>query len=190
MKIVLVVVAVLVALLLVAGIVFGWAVHERNALVIEQQAVKAQWAQVDVALQRRADLIPNLVETVKGYAKQEVTVFTNIANARAALGGAQTPQQKMQANGQLDSALSRLLVIVENYPQLKSDRNFQELQFELAGTENRIAIERRKYNEAVQEYNKDLQLFPRNVIAGMFGFQAETYFQTEAGARTAPKVAF
>ncbi|HTP85610.1 MAG TPA: LemA family protein [Bryobacteraceae bacterium] len=187
MKIALIVIAVL--LVLAIG-VFGWAVGERNSLVTEQQSVKAQWAQVDVALQRRADLIPNLVQTVKGYAKQEQTVFTNIANARAALGGAQTPQQKMQANGQLDSALSRLLVIVENYPQLKSDRNFQELQFELAGTENRIAVERRKYNEAVQVYNRDIQLFPRNVIAGMFGFQAETYFQTEAGARTAPKVEF
>lgn len=187
MKIALIVIAVLVVL--VIG-VFGWAMGERNSLVTEQQAVKAQWAQVDVALQRRADLIPNLVQTVKGYAKQETTVFTNIANARAALGGAQTPQQKMQANGQLDSALSRLLVVVENYPQLKSDRNFQELQFELAGTENRIAIERRKYNEAVQQYNKDIQLFPRNIIAGMFGYQAETYFQTDAGARTAPKVEF
>jgi len=187
MKIALIVIAVLVVIVL--GL-FGWAMGERNALVTEQQAVKAQWAQVDVALQRRSDLIPNLVQTVKGYAKQEQTVFTNIANARAALGGAQTPQQKMQANSQLDSALSRLLVIVENYPQLKSDRNFQELQFELAGTENRIAIERRKYNEAVQQYNKDLQLFPRNIIAGMFGFQPETYFQTEAGARTAPKVEF
>ena len=187
MKIALIVIAVLAV---IAIGVFGWAMGERNALVTEQQAVKAQWAQVDVALQRRADLIPNLVQTVKGYARQESTVFTNIANARAALGGAQTPQQKMQANGQLDSALSRLLVIVENYPQLKSDQNFRELQFELAGTENRIAVERRKYNEAVQEYNKDLQLFPRNIIAGMFGFQSETYFQTEAGARTAPKVEF
>jgi len=187
MKIALIVIAVLAV---IAIGVFGWAMGERNALVTEQQAVKAQWAQVDVALQRRADLIPNLVQTVKGYARQESTVFTNIANARAALGGAQTPLQKMQANGQLDSALSRLLVIVENYPQLKSDQNFRELQFELAGTENRIAVERRKYNEAVQEYNKDLQLFPRNIIAGMFGFQSETYFQTEAGARTAPKVEF
>jgi LemA protein len=165
-------------------------VGARNQMVAKDQNVKAMWSEVDVQMERRADLIPNLVETVKGYAKQEMTVFTNIANARAALGGAQTPQQRMQANGQLDSALSRLLVIVENYPQLKSDRNFQELQFELAGSENRIAIERRKYNEAVQEYNKDIQLFPRNVIAGMFGYQPETYFQTEAGARTAPKVAF
>ncbi|MGA2181867.1 MAG: LemA family protein [Bryobacteraceae bacterium] len=188
MKIALIVIAVIVVLLI--G-VFGWAMGERNALVVEQQAVKAQWAQVDVALQRRADLIPNLVQTVKGYAKQEVTVFTNIANARAALGGARTPQEKIQANGQLDSALSRLLVIVENYPQLKSDRNFQELQFELAGTENRIAIERRKYNEAVQKYNTDIQLFPRNIVAGLFGFHTDNaYFQTDAGARTAPKVEF
>jgi LemA protein len=188
MKIVLIAVVVIVLAVLVF---FGWAMGARNQLVTEQQAIKNQWAQVDVALQRRADLIPNLVETVKGYAKQEQTVFTNIANARAALGGAQTPQQKIQANNQLDGALSRLLVVVENYPQLRSNENFLRLQDELAGTENRIAIERRKYNETVTKYNTDIQLFPNNLIAGMFGFQRENaYFQTEPGARTAPKVAF
>lgn len=182
---------VVIVLVLVVVVFFGWAMGARNTLVTEQQAIKNQWAQVDVALQRRADLIPNLVETVKGYAKQEQTVFTNIANARAALGGAQTPQQKIQANNQLDSALSRLLVVVENYPQLKSNENFLRLQDELAGTENRIAVERRKYNETVTKYNTDIQLFPNNLIAGMFGFQRENaYFQTEPGARTAPKVSF
>src|SRR5271155_195404 len=147
MKIALVVIGVIV---LAALGVFGWAAGSRNQLVTERESVNAAWAQVDVVLQRRADLIPNLVETVKGFAKQEQAVIKEVTDARAALGGAHSPQDKIAANGQLDGALSRLLVVVENYPDLKSNANFLRLQDELAGTENRIAIERRKYNEAVQ----------------------------------------
>jgi LemA protein len=188
MKIVLVIVGVLV--LFGLGI-FTWATGSYNGLVKENESVKGSWAQVDVALQRRADLIPNLVETVKGFAKQEQAVIKEVTDARAALGGARNPQEKIQANSQLDGALSRLLVVVENYPQLKSNENFLRLQDELAGTENRIAVERRKYNETVQKYNTDIALFPTNIAASLFGFQRnDAYFKTEAGARNAPKVAF
>src|SRR5579863_2064594 len=188
MKIALAVIAVVV--LIVLG-VFGWLMGEKNGLVTERESVTGAWSQVDVALQRRADLIPNLVETVKGFAKQEQAVIKEVTDARAALGGARNPQEKIQANSQLDGALSRLLVVVENYPQLKSNENFLRLQDELAGTENRIAVERRKYNDVVQRYNTDIQLFPNNLSASLFGFQREdAYFQTEPGARTAPKVAF
>ena len=181
---------VVILVVIIIG-VFAFAMSSRNRLVTEQEAVRNEWSNVDVVLQRRADLIPNLVETVKGYAKQEQTVIKSVADARAALGGARTPQEKIQANNQLDSALGRLLVVVENYPQLRSNENFLRLQDELAGTENRIAVERRKYNELVQRYNTDIQIFPRNVVAGMFGFQRNNdYFTTEPGARTAPKVAF
>src|SRR5262249_58453435 len=128
-------------------------------------AVKAAWAQVDVGLERRADLIPNLVETVKGFAAQEQTVFANIANARAALLGARTPAERIAANNQLDGALGRLLVIVENYPQLKSNENFLRLQDELAGTENRIAVERRRYNQVLQDHNTYIGRFPNNFFA-------------------------
>jgi LemA protein len=142
-------------------------------------------------LQRRADLIPNLVETVKGFAIQEQKVFGDIAAARAALVGAKTPSDKIVANGQLDSALSRLLVIVENYPQLKSNENFMRLQDELAGTENRIAVERRRYNEVVQDYNTYISLFPNSLVASLAGFtRNDAYFKTDEGARQAPKVNF
>jgi LemA protein len=188
MKAVLIVVIVLV----IAGLAFGGKyVGIRNDLVTKKETVSAAWSQVDVALQRRADLIPNLVETVKGYAKHEQGVMDAVANARAALIGAKTPQEKIAANSQLDGALGRLLVVVENYPNLKANENFLRLQDELAGTENRIAVERRKYNETVQSYNTQIQLFPNNIVASMSGFQREdAYFKTEPGARTAPKVAF
>lgn len=163
----------------------------RNQMAIKKEAVNAAWAQVDVVLQRRADLIPNLVETVKGYAVQEQKVFGDIAAARAALVGAKTPADKIAANGALDSALSRLLVIVENYPQLKSNENFMRLQDELAGTENRIAVERRRYNEVVQDYNTYIALFPNSLVASFAGFtRNDAYFKTEEGARQAPKVNF
>src|SRR6202050_4185529 len=163
MKIALVVIGVIILGVLAT---LGWAMGSRNTLVTEREAVNASWAQVDVALQRRADLIPNLVETVKGFAKQEQAVIKEVTDARAALGGARTPAEKIQANGQLDGALSRLLVVVENYPQLK-------------------------YNETVQNYNTDIELFPNNIAASMFGFQRnDAYFKTEPGARNAPKVSF
>ena len=188
MKFALVIIGVLI---LIALGIFGWAAGARNTLVTERESVNGAWSQVDVALQRRADLIPNLVETVKGFAKQEQAVIKEVTDARAALGGARNPSEKIQANSQLDGALSRLLVVVENYPQLKSNENFLRLQDELAGTENRIAVERRKYNETVQKYNTDIELFPNNIAASMFGFQRnDAYFKTEAGARNAPKVAF
>ena len=188
MKIALAVVAVIVLLVLVVG---GSLMGARNELVTEKNAVDAAWAQVDVVLQRRSDLIPNLVETVKGFAKQEKAVIDSVTAARAALGGARTPAEKIQANGQLDGALSRLLVVIENYPNIKSNENFQRLQDELAGTENRIAVERRKYNETVQRYNTDTELFPKNIAASMFGFQRnDAYFKAETAAKETPKVQF
>jgi len=185
-------VIVLVVILLIIAFLFGsMYFNRRNQMAIKRETVNAAWSQVDVVLQRRADLIPNLVQTVKGYAVQEQTVFGDIAAARAALVGARTPQDKIAANGQLDNALSRLLVIVENYPQLKSNENFMRLQDELAGTENRIAVERRRYNEAVQDYNTYISLFPNSLIAGFAGFtRNDAYFKTEEGARQAPKVNF
>jgi LemA protein len=183
---------VILVLLLVLALVFGsMYVGRRNQMAIKREAVNAAWAQVDVVLQRRSDLIPNLVETVKGYALQEQKVFGDIAAARAALGGAKTPADKIAANGTLDSALSRLLVVVENYPQLKSNENFQRLQDELAGTENRIAVERRRYNETVQDYNTYISLFPNSLVASIGGFaRNDAYFKTDEGARQAPKVNF
>jgi LemA protein len=188
MKIAIIAVVILVLIALVLGSSF---IGIRNQMAVKKEAVSAEWSQVDVVLQRRADLIPNLVETVKGYATQEQIVYGDIAKARSALIGAQTPADKIAANGQLDSALSRLLVIVENYPQLKSNENFMRLQDELAGTENRIAIERRKYNQVVQDYNTFLVTFPNSLIASMSGFaRNDAYFKTDEGARNAPKVNF
>jgi LemA protein len=169
----------------------GKFVSVRNDLVTLREGVNAQWSQVDVALQRRADLIPNLVETVKGFASHETEVFKNIADARAALVGGRTPQEKIAANDQLSSALSRLLVISENYPQLRSNENFLRLQDEIAGTENRIAVERRKYNETIEHYNVRIQRFPDNIVASMSGFtRNDAYFKTEPGGRAVPKVQF
>jgi len=188
MKIALIVIGVL----LVAGLaVGGQFVSVRNDLVTQRESVNSAWSQVDVVLQRRADLIPNLVETVKGFASHETEVFKNIADARAALISGRTPQEKIQANDQLSGALSRLLVVAENYPQLRSNENFLRLQDELAGTENRIAVERRKYNETLQRYNTAIQVFPNNIVASLSGFERNNaYFTTEPGARNAPKVKF
>jgi LemA protein len=188
MKIALVILAILIVIALLFGSSF---IGRRNQMAIKREAVNAAWAQVDVVLQRRADLIPNLVETVKGFATQEQIVYGDIAKARSALIGAKTPADKIAANGQLDSALSRLLVVVENYPQLKSNENFLRLQDELAGTENRIAIERRRYNDAVQDYNTFIATFPNSLVASMSGFaRNDAYFKTDEGARSVPKVNF
>jgi LemA protein len=188
MKIVLIVLAVVVLVVLMVG---GSLLGTRNELVTERESVNAAFAQVDVAMERRADLIPNLVEAVKGFAKQEKAVIDSVTSARAALGGARTPAEKIAANTQLDGALARLLVVVENYPNLKSNENFLRLQDELAGTENRIAVERRKYNETVQRYNTDIELFPKNIAASLFGFQRnDAYFKAEGAAREVPNVKF
>jgi LemA protein len=182
---------VLVVVAVIALLAGGAYVSSRNQMVTKNETVKSAWAQVDVVLQRRADLIPNLVETVKGFAAQEQTVFHDIAAARSALLGAQTPADKIAANGQLDGALGRLLLIVENYPQLKSNENFLRLQDELAGTENRIAVERKRYNDTVQDYNTFIGLFPNNIFAGWAGFQRNNaYFTASESSRVAPKVQF
>ena len=184
-----------IAIIIIGGLIglvfFGQYVSVRNTLVTKNEAVKAAWSQVDIVLQRRADLIPNLVETVKGYAQQEVTVFGDIAKARSALLSAGTPQEKIAANGQLDGAIGRLLLVVENYPQLKSNENFLRLQDELAGTENRIAVERKRYNDALQDYNTYVLQFPNSVYAGFAGFkQNPAYFQASEASRATPKVDF
>jgi len=182
---------VLVVVAVIALLVGGAYVSSRNQMVTKNETVKSAWAQVDVVLQRRADLIPNLVETVKGFAAQEQTVFHDIASARSALLGAQTPADKIAANGQLDGAIGRLLLIVENYPQLKSNENFLRLQDELAGTENRIAVERKRYNDALQDYNTYVGLFPNNIFARWAGFQRNNaYFAASESSREAPKVQF
>ncbi len=183
---------IVVGVLVVLGLIFGnMYISARNEMVRKNETINAAWSQVDVDLQRRADLIPNLVETVKGYAAQEVTVFSDIANARAALLSAHDPAGKIAANGQLDGAIGRLLAVVENYPQLKSNENFLRLQDELAGTENRIAVERRRYNQAVQDYNTYIGLFPNSLFAGWAGFHRnDHYFQATEQSREVPKVAF
>ena len=162
-----------------------------NSFVSQEEAIKTQWAQVENQLQRRNDLIPNLVETTKGFAQQEQSVFQAIADSRAKLAGAQTPEQKISAANDQTSALSRLLVVVENYPTLKSDATFSRLMDELAGTENRIAVERMRYNEKVQEYNTSRRQFPANITASIFGFKGDyPLFQAPESAKVAPKVDF
>jgi LemA protein len=188
MKAVLIVLAVLLIIALLVG---GSFIGRRNQMAVKREAVNAAWAQVDVVLQRRADLIPNLVETVKGFAQHETEVFDEIAKARASYLNATTPADKIAANSRLDASLAKVLVLTENYPQLKSNENFLRLQDELAGTENRIAVERRRYNETLQDYNTYISLFPNSFIAGMSGFtRNDAYFKTEEGARQAPKVNF
>jgi LemA protein len=182
---------VIIVVVLIVLVGFGQYVGVRNTLVTKNEAVKAAWSQVDIVLQRRADLIPNLVETVKGFALQEQTVFGDIAKARSALLSAGSPSEKIAANGQLDGALGRLLVIVENYPQLRSNENFLKLQDELAGTENRIAVERKRYNDTLQDYNTYIQTFPHNIFAGWAGYKVnDAYFAATEASRQAPKVNF
>src|SRR5438270_1721459 len=184
----LIAVVIIVVLLFAVG---GSYVSAKNQMVAKNETVKAAWSQVDVVLQRRADLIPNLVETVKGFAQQEQTVFGDIARARSTLLSAAGPSEKIAANQQLDGALGRLLVVVENYPQLRSNENFLRLQDELAGTENRIAVERKRYNDALQDYNTYIQQFPNSFFAKIAGFKPnEAYFTATEGSREAPKVNF
>jgi len=161
-----------------------------NTFVGQEEGIKAQWSQVENQLQRRNDLIPNLVETVKGYAQHEESVFKDVANARAQLLAAKSPEEKIAAANQQTSALGRLLAIAENYPQLKANEQFNRLMDELAGTENRIAVERMRYNEKVQEYDTSRRRFPANLTAKMFGFKEYPYFQAPPDAKTVPKVTF
>jgi len=193
-------VIVLVAIAVIVVAVVGWAVSVNNTLVRLEQDVNATWAQVQNVYQRRADLIPNLVETVKGFAAQERTVLEEVTRARASASGVQlTPEalndpkamERFQAaQQQLSGALSRLLVTVERYPELKSNQNFLALQTQLEGTENRIAVERRRYNEAVRDYNTRLRLFPTRLVAGIMGFQPKAFFEAAPDAATPPKVKF
>lgn len=180
----LIIAAIVVVLLVVMG-VSGY-----NSLVALNENVNGKWAQVDNQVQRRADLIPNLVATVKGYAAHEQQAIQTVADARAKLAGAQGPAAKAQAYEEMNSALSRLLVVVENYPNLKADQNFRALMDELAGSENRVATARRDYNEAVQVYNGKIRAFPTVIYAGMFGFASKEYFRAEEGARAVPQVKF
>jgi len=162
-----------------------------NGIVTKHETITAKWAQVENQLQRRNDLIPNLVNTVKGYAAHERTVFENVTNARSQWAKATTIDEKVKAAGAMDAALARLLLVVENYPDLKASANFLALQDELAGTENRIAVERMRYNEAVRDYNVTVRMFPGNIIAGMFGYKPATeYFKAEEKARGVPEVKF
>ena len=180
----------LLIVLVVAFSLYSFFKGNYNTFVTQSEAVKASWAQVENQLQRRYDLIPNLVETVKGYAKQERDVLIEVTNVRARVGGAGTIPDKIDANNQLTSALSRLLVVVENYPDLKSNQNFMRLQDELAGTENKIAVERKRYNEAVQTYHVAIRSFPANLAASMFGFRPAAFFEVSAAAKAAPQVKF
>jgi LemA protein len=176
---------------LVLLMVFGSFIGARNQMVAKDEIVKTAWSDVDVQLERRADLIPNLVETVKGFTKEESTVFGDIANARAGMLNAQGPQAKIAANGKLDSALGRLLLLTENYPQLRSSDQFMRLQDELAGTENRISVARKRYNDSLRDYNTFVRQFPNNIWAGMSGFhENNAFFTASPAARNAPAVQF
>lgn len=187
-------VVVLVVLLVLAGVamlVFGSYVTARNQMVAKSEQVKSSWSQVEIVMQRRADLIPNLVATVQGFAAHETTVFADIANARAALLSAHDPKSKIAANGQLDGALGHLLAISEAYPQLRSNQNFLQLQDELAGTENRIAVERRRYNQTLQDYNTFIGMFPNSIWANIAGYRRnDDYFRGNAASQQVPTVAF
>jgi LemA protein len=171
--------------------VFGSYVSAKNQMVARDETVKAAWSEVDVQLERRADLIPNLVETVKGFTKEESTVFGDIANARAGMLNAQGPAAKIAANGRLDSAIGRLLLLTENYPQLRSSDQFMRLQDELAGTENRISVARRRYNDALRDYNTFVLQFPNSIWAGIAGFhENNAFFTASPAAQAVPSVKF
>ena len=182
---------VIVVLLVIVLIIGGMYVSRRNQMVALNETVKSNWAQVDVVLQRRSDLIPNLVQTVKGFAAHETTVFDDVAKARTQYMSAQTPADKIAASNQLYGAEVRVLALAENYPQLKSNQNFLQLQDELAGTENRIAVERRRYDNSIQSYNTFIGLFPNNLFAGWAGYKRnDAYFAAPQAAREVPNVQF
>ena len=178
--------AIVAAIVLIVGMVFS----SYNGLVSSNENVTGKWAQVENQLQRRNDLIPNLVSTVKGYAAHETEVFKAVADARAKLGGAKTVAETSAANGEMNSALSRLLMVAESYPQLKANTNFTQLQDELAGTENRIAVARKDYNDAAQSYNTKIKSLPASLYAGAFGFSARDYFKADEAAQKVPQVKF
>ncbi|MFD4492277.1 LemA family protein [Lysinibacillus fusiformis] len=180
-------IGIIVIILIVLALVL---IPKYNSLVTAEENVDSKWAQVENQLQRRYDLIPNLVESVKGYANHEQQIVADITNARAKMSNANTPAQQAVANDALTGALSRLLVVVENYPNLKADANFRQLMDELAGTENRLAVAREDYNNEVQQFNKHVKRFPGNLMAGMFGFEQKEYFKAAAGAEQAPSIDF
>lgn len=180
-------IGIIVIILVVLALLF---IPKYNSLVTAEESVVSKWAQVENQLQRRYDLIPNLVESVKGYANHEKEVIASITEARAQMGSAHSPKEQAIANDALNGALSRLLVVVENYPNLKADANFRQLMDELAGTENRLAVAREDYNNEVQAFNKTVKRFPGNLIAGMFGFEQKEYFKAAAGAEKAPSIDF
>lgn len=184
----LIIVIGILALLVI--ILLGWGISTNNKFVTMRTNIEQSQADVETVLQRRADLIPNLVNTVKGYAAHEEEIYTALADARASYTGADSFEEKLEANDEISSALSRLLVVVENYPDLKASQNFTDLQTQLEGTENRIAIARQEYNAAVQEYNAAIQRFPGSLIAGMFGFEKEDYFEASDAAQETPEVSF
>ena len=178
-------------LVLIAVIVAMSFIGVYNSIISKHETITAKWAQVENQLQRRNDLIPNLVNTVKGYAEHEKTVFEDVTNARSQWGKANTLDEKVKAAGTMDAVLSRLLLVVENYPNLKADQTFLQLMDELAGTENRIAVERMRYNEAVRDYNVSVRMFPGNVVARVFGYKPATeYFKAEEKAKVVPEVKF
>jgi LemA protein len=192
---------VIIVLLAIAFFVFLWGKNQYNKLVEADELVKTAWSKVESAYQRRFDLIPNLVETVKGYAKHEKDVFVGVTEARSKMGGIiqmgpefldnpQKVKEFQQLQGEFSSALQRLMMVVENYPQLKADKNFQDLQVQLEGTENRIKVERDRFNDEVRNFNTLVRRFPLVLFAGMFGFSPKAYFQAEVGAEKAPKIQF
>jgi LemA protein len=191
MKPVWIVVGVIIGVVVLAAVVVGGTfVSKWNQLVTMDTDIKAKWAQVENQLQRRGDLIPNLVETVKGFAAQEKSILESIANARAKMAGGGSVQDRIAASNELSSALARLLVVVENYPNLKSDATFIRLMDELAGTENRLSVERKRYNDSVQVYNVAVRQFPGNLIASILGFKEQPFFEAAPAARQAPQVKF
>ena len=181
---------IVIAIVVILGLFAMFGISTYNSLISRAEEVDAQWAVVETKLQRRFDLIPNLVESVKGAMKQEQEVFGRIADARAKMAGARTTEERVGAANELEGALGRLLVVMENYPQLRSTENVTRLMDELAGTENRISVERDRYNMLVKEYNRSVKTFPRNIFAGMMGFEQKRYFEAAEGAQDAPKVNF